>query len=376
MPHLRGKFSVNARGWVYAVLTLSVGVAAAVKGNNLLFAVFSVLLGVMGASALLTVLVARRMEVSRLLPEAIRAGEHFGVALRFRNGKRLLPAFCLRFEDRLTHEGRPASLQPTPVWLPLARPGERVRGTSWVAAHQRGWARLGPLAVTSEFTPGLFSYRTHIPVEDQVLVTPRMGVLNRRLINPYLAQADYADVAASMFTPGEEEFASLREYRPGDNLRRIHWKMSARMQNKLLVREFENARIRNAAVLLDTCVPNPGDARRRMRLERAVSFAATLAEELLAENYQVRFRAFGPDLMELHLPPRRGSMEELLGALALLKASRIHPLSDLIAEESGAGDEIYFLLKIGDEPLPAWEPLRRAVVMGPAEMRALMHLPS
>lgn len=368
----RGSFRVNARGWVYLVLTCSVAFAAGVKGNNLLFAVFSLLFALFIVSGALTILVARRMEVSRLLPEAVYAGELFAVGIRFRNRKRLWPAFCLKFEDRLTHEGRPAALQPTPVWLPFARPGERIRGTYYVTAHERGWARLGPFTVTSEFTPGLFTYRTVIPVEDTILVFPRPATLNRRVLNPFLAQVRYAEPVPAAFTRGDEEFGSLREYRPGDPPRRIHWKMSARLQDRLLVREFEDAKVRDAIVLLESFLPNPNDQRRRMRLERAITFAGALAESLLGEAYRIRFRSFAPDPVGLDLEPGRGSLDDLLHALALLKPTRVHMAGDLLAGEEGNEQAIYFLLRIGDEPLPPWEGMRRAIVIDASDMKGLM----
>lgn len=374
-PRRRGRrasLRVNARGWVYLLLMASVAVAALIKGNNLLVALFSVLAGVFVVCAFMTVVVARRMEIQRRLPEAVSVGEVFPVVARFRNLKRLWPAFCLKFQDRLTTRGRPAPLQPTPAWLPYARPGERVRGTYYATAQQRGWARLGPFTVTSEFTPGLFTYRTVLPVQDQVLVFPRPGTLGRDVINPFLARVQADEVRPTAFTTGEDEFSGLREYHVGDSPRRIDWKMSARVpQPDLLVREYEQARVRHAAILLETLCP-PGNARRPARLERAVSFAAALAARLLEDNHTVRFRAFGPDPVSLDLEPHRGSIDTLLHALALLRPSPIRTLGDLLAGEPGDGDEIFFLLRIGHDPLPDWEPLRRALVIDASEMRKLM----
>ncbi len=376
MPVAKGGFRVNPRGWIFLALTLSVAFAAGAKGNNLLFALFSLLAGILAASAILTVLVARKLEVSRILPEAVFAGETFTVGLRFRNAKRLIPAFCLRFEDRMTCEGRPSPVQPSPVWLPSARPGERVRGCCFAVAQQRGWAKLGPITLVSEFMPGLFTYRAVIPLEDRLLVFPRVGVLNRRVVNTCLARIDYSDVTPTAYLHGDEEFASVREYTPGDNLRRIHWKMSARLQGKLLVREFEDAQVRDAVVLLETFIPNPNDHRRRMRLERAVTFAATLVDALLAENYRVRFRAFTPGSTTLRLEPRRGARDELLYALAVLKPTSVHSIGDLLAGEEAGGRDVYFVLRIGDEPLPHWESIRRSVIVKPSDMRSMMHVPS
>jgi uncharacterized protein (DUF58 family) len=232
------------------------------------------------------------------------------------------------------------------------------------------------VVVTSEFSPGLFSYRRILRVTDRLLVYPRMGSLNRRFAHTLFARADESDRPSRSFEPGDEEFVGLREYRPGDSLRRIHWKMSSRLQGRLLVREYETARVKDALVLLDTFVAGAGEPRRRHRLERAVTFAATLVEALLAESYTVTFKAFAPELVSLDLEPRRGALEELLQALALLRPSRVHTLQDLGGETSVRPDLAVFLLRLGTDPLPAWEGRPRVAILDPGDMKKLMHLPT
>lgn len=373
----RGSFRINARGLVFLGLMGSVGLASAYKANNLLLAVFCVLLGLFSVSGLFTWLTLRRLRVSRLLPETAAVGEVFPVVLRIQNAKRLVPAVCVRFEDRLAHDGRPALLQPTPVWLPLAKPGGRVRATCYVTAHERGWARLGPLSASCEFPPGLFSARTWVGGEDRVLVTPPLARLHRRLVTGLLARADYSPLTAIDASPGEEEFAGLREYRPGDPARRIDWKRSARLPDRrLLVRDYEAPRARDATILLDTFLPNPNDQRRRARLERAVIFTAALADHLLSDQFVVRVRAYGPDPISLDLEPRRGAVDELLVALALLKPARSRGLADLLRAEPASEDRVCFALRIGDEPLPDEALSPRMLVLDPAEMKRLLHEPA
>ncbi|HEX7899400.1 MAG TPA: DUF58 domain-containing protein [Planctomycetota bacterium] len=376
-PRPKDSFRLNARGAVYLGLMTSVALASAFKGNNLLLAVFCVLFGLFVVSAVLTWLTARRLILTRAVPETASLGEVFPVVLRIHNAKKIAPAVCVRFEDRLTYEGRPALLQPTPVWLPLAKAGGRVRGTYYVTAHERGWAKLGPFSVASEFPPGLFSARTSAGGEDRFLVVPKLGSLNRRLVTSLLARADYSPLVSRDASPGDDEFAALREYRDGDPLRRVDWKMSARLPGgRLLVREYEAPRARDAMVFLDTFMPNPNDPRRRARLERAIVFAATLADHLLSEQFVVRFRAFGPDPVAIDLEPRRGSIDELLVALALVKPARSRQLAELLATENPSSDRVYFVLRIGEEPPPEWEAAPRTVSIDPSEMKRLLHEPA
>lgn len=369
----RGTFRINARGWIFLLLTGSVGLAAAAKGNNLLFALFAVLLGILLVCGFLTVAVARRVEIARLLPDAVFADEPFSIILRVRNAKRLWPVFCLRLEDRLTHQGRPASEAPGPVWIPLARPRERVRATAYAVAHERGWAALGPMTVVSEFTPGLFTWRAQVPVHDPLLVLPRRAVITRRVLNPFLSRVE-AEMSAVTCARGDEEFAGLREFRPGDPPRRIHWKSAGRVPGRLLVREYENPQVRDATILLDTYVPVAGDPRRGRRMERAISFAAALAQTLFSEHYTVRLRAFGPDPVDLALTSRLGALDELRAALAILQPSRVRTLADLVSQEEGAVDRVYFVLRIGRDPIPACDALPRSMVIDTLDMKALMEV--
>jgi uncharacterized protein (DUF58 family) len=294
------------------------------------------------------------------------------VGIRLRNLKRFWPVFCLRIQDHVGSSGRPVSLPPTPVWIPLAGPRKRIRTSCYATAPERGWARLGPFTVVSEFTPGLFTYRRVVPAVNRLLVYPRLGLLNRRFLDPLLAKVEYSDLAANEFERGHEEFAGLREFREGDSLRDIHWKMSARVPHRLLVREHDDPRVRDVAILLETHIPRPGDLRRRGRLERAIPFAATLADALAGEGYRVRFRAFGPGPVAVDLDPRARELDELLRELALLRSSRTHGLAELLAAEEAPRDEVLFLLRIGDEPIPQLEELTHAITLNAAEMKALM----
>jgi len=374
-PLPRGSFRMNGRGWVYLALAASVAFAAALKGNNLLFAIFCFLIAQFLVSAVLTVVVARRLDLTRILPTSAVAGEVFPVGVRLRNLKRFWPAFCIRIEDRIDTPGRAAPLPPTPVWIPIAGPRKRVRTKSYGSVPERGWARLGPFTVVSEFPPGLFEYRRTVPVVNRLLVYPRPGFLPRRLVDPLLARAEYTELAANDFERGQEEFAGLREYREGDSLRDIHWKMSSRLPGRLLVREREDPLVKDAVVFLETHVPKAAESRRRGRLERGVRFAASLADALLAQGYRVRFRAFAPDPIEVDLDPRARDLDRLLHELAILRPTRVHPAGDLLSIGDLPADAAVLLLRISEEPLPPRDEFQGAVVLSPAEMRSLLEEP-
>jgi uncharacterized protein (DUF58 family) len=78
-------------------------------------------------------------------------------------------------------------------------------------------------------------------------------------------------------------FHALREYAPGDDLRRVHWRSSAKA-GTLLVRQYHESRSRNAAVVVDDGAASYADAE---ELEIAISVAASLAIRALTDGFDV-----------------------------------------------------------------------------------------
>ena len=372
----RGSFRVTPRGWCFLAAAGAVGAAAWHQDNPRLAVLFAVIFGLFAASALLTVLVARNVTVDRRRPDDVAAGDPFEVRLRLRNGKGFWPAFALRLEDRLREEGLPDAPAAAPVWIPWAAPRRKVAGRCVLRPRRRGWADLGPVVLTSEFPPGLCSWRAELPGDDRILVTPRVGRLRRNPLDLRTARLASADVVSAATATGEEEFAGLRDYRPGDHPRRIHWRASARGDGRLRIREFDDARARRVRILLETFIPRPGDTARRGRLELAVTFAAALADALLAGRRRVDFQAFAPHPAALELEPRRGALAPLLRLLAGLRPSRTRRVEDLLAEIPGgaASAADLVVLRLDDGPPPA-AAARDALWLGPREMKELLVFP-
>jgi uncharacterized protein (DUF58 family) len=116
--------------------------------------------------------------------------------------------------------------------------------------------RRGPVAarsfvVETSDLAGMFRSRRPSPDAEVALVMPRFKALAGR---PLAIEIE-ANVAAPRAGSGTELFG-VREYRPGDSLRRIHWRSSAR-HGELVVREYEPPGIQTLGIF---CDPNPATA--------------------------------------------------------------------------------------------------------------------
>ena len=115
---------------------------------------------------------------------------------------------------------------------------------------------------------GLALGRIRTPLPDRLVVLPKRYRLPQVLL-PAQRLLQPGGHALSSSIGDSEEFLSLREYRPGDSLRRVHWKSFART-GEPVVKEYETEFFERHALILDTCAAGETEA-----FEEAVSIAAS-----------------------------------------------------------------------------------------------------
>ena len=152
---------------------------------------------------------------------------------------------------------------------PLA-PGESARAAYRIPTDRRGRFDLGPLRATVADPFGLASRARRVLGAEEVIIFPRV----HEIMSLPETGGDELDRdqprAHGRLDPGGE-FLALRDYEPGDDLRRVHWRSSARRQ-RLMVRQNEARRRTPVLVMLDVR-PNAHD---RLSFERAVEACASV----------------------------------------------------------------------------------------------------
>jgi uncharacterized protein (DUF58 family) len=149
-----------------------------------------------------------------------------------------------------------------PAWVTGEVGGEQVRFATGLVPRA-GWRRLkvlrelrrGPIgandwAIGTSDPFGFFAGRRRCPDSEVALVLPLFTSFSRR----WEAHEVEAMTAAPRAGSGNELFG-IREYRPGDSLRRIHWRSSAR-HGELVVREYEPPGVRPLRFVVDPAPPS------------------------------------------------------------------------------------------------------------------------
>lgn len=150
----------------------------------------------------------------------------------------------------------------------------------------RGTHRLGPASIVVEDVLGMF--RLTVTTDDGTRVT---GLPVVETVEPLALAASgiTRDGAGSSRSAGVGEIGAMaRVYAPGDDIRRVHWRASART-GRLMTREEEPAAGHGAVLVLDTSRREDLDPASRTALEdRLVSHCASVLEALGAHGWEVR----------------------------------------------------------------------------------------
>jgi uncharacterized protein (DUF58 family) len=191
------------------------------------------------------------------------------------------------------------AIVPTPLAvvggaLPASRhlsPDEPEEIAFGLACQHWGSFALGDVRVRATDTLALFTWEQRFVSEHRLRVYPRPETL-RRLVSPLSNQAAIGSEVARVKGDGLE-FADLRPFVPGDRLRAVNWRASAR-RTELVVNERHPERNADVVVFLDTFV----DARRldASILDRAVRATSTLATHYLERRDRVGLVALGGTL--------------------------------------------------------------------------------
>jgi len=259
--------------------------AAAINTRvNLMCGVVGLMVSVLIVSVLFSRSV-QRIAVSRWVAGGVYAGDEVTVRLHLKNTRRRMTAFSVVAQDHV--EG------PVGVNVPAATALQLRAGTAQCIVYRcvfprRGVYRFTHVVLKSRFPFGLFEMQFEVPVENELVVYPAIGSI-RRL--PAGNANDLGQIMLRMNRAGQDEFSHLRDYRPDDNPRRIHWRTSARL-GKLHVMEFRGLPARTAEILFDPTVRSDSDEA-AADFEKAARFAATISDYLAMHDYSLRFSVDG-----------------------------------------------------------------------------------
>ncbi|MDQ3353804.1 MAG: DUF58 domain-containing protein [Actinomycetota bacterium] len=345
----------------HGVLATTVAVGLVVAGR--LFGIFELFLLGAGGAALVVAAVAAtgltrlRLDVSReLRPDRLHAGAPGLVELRVTNGgSRRTPLLHLR--DAVGDLGRVASV----VLSPMA-PGEQVAAVYSLPTDRRGHLAVGPLEVRVCDPFGLAALSTPAAPITTLTVWPAVEDV---LAPPSVAGHHHDGGDPAGLAINGEELYGLRPYVDGDDLRRVHWRASAK-RDELVVRQDERPGQGQVNVVLDVGTgAYVGDT-----FERAVSAAASLVVASTRRGLQARLvttagydSGFGGAVgsMAVGRGPTPDHIDAILEHLAVVEERSLGHLATLVGAvdrpQGGPGGPVVVLTGSSPSRRPGVSPL-------------------
>ena len=314
-----------ARAGTVALVGLLLLFAGATAQAGWLFVLAAGVLGAVAASLLSRPRLGRA-RIERIVPVRLRVGDEVAVRIRISTPGAGLPT--LRVEDAM------GAFEPVAlVCRELAR-GEEAVAATVRQARRRGVYEGGPVHLLTTAPLGLVRSRCTLEVPSAVTVVPRavdlvgFPALGGAAASSYQGAFQGARVGAGI------DYIGVRDYRPGDALRAVHWRSVART-GRLIVREFEDEeRARVALVMSGPDAGDPPDS----AFEALVSAAASIARLAASSGHQV----------DLVRPDAHLWDADVLGGLEWLAAARpadapLMPLVERAVARTGPGGTVVLL---------------------------------
>ncbi len=296
---------------LFVVFTIIIsGVLGIDTTRNTIYQIFCFALFLLLISVIWSLFFKVRCEVKRKLPQFVTVGESFRYKVEIENKKK-------KFEKDLSIFENPKDPRPTLDELMKSREPDEEKRNIWdrktlyyrwlwlIRQNQKAWFReikipdIAPgntIGVDIELTPNnrgyiyfngviisrpdpfkLFMAFRRLECKQKLLVLPKRYNLPHFDL-PGNRKYNSGGVALASAIGNSNEFVSLREYRPGDSVRNIHWKSWAKTGD-LIIKEFQDEYFTRHALILDTFHEHPHSRLFEEAVSVASSFACSLETE-------------------------------------------------------------------------------------------------
>ncbi|MFN2462421.1 MAG: DUF58 domain-containing protein [Candidatus Dormibacteria bacterium] len=304
-----------------AVVIAGWGLARLTGGRTLYLLVYALA----GAVAVAIVVARQRrpLEADRSeLPLRAREGQRLQLSLNLR-ARRRLSGFVV--EEKLHPHLGPAMRLP----VGSISPGHPVDHTYTVSPRVRGVYAIGPLVAEWSDPFGLAQGEQLLAPPTQLIVHPSTEQVFDRPLSRKWEDPPIRPPQTKPW-PSGFEFYGMRDYVPGDDLRRVVWRAVART-GRMLVREYEQGITDQVTVILDTDRAWHSEGEPSQTFESAVHAAASFGARHIKDGFSVSLESNGRQLAASLRGPR--ARIAYLDELAAVRREKT-PLVDAIRRVS------------------------------------------
>jgi len=368
---------VTPAGALIATAGLAAGLVGVDTRLSLAHLVFAVGWGLLLVGFLFRGRLTPALEITRHLPRFVTVGKTVRYAVTLRNASPR-PLAGLELEERL-HQPypEPAAFARRrtrasnwfdravgyPDWVdwlqrlrgvavsgarvPALRPGQAAEVTLTLEPLHRGVAFFEGVSIARRDPLGLWRALFDAPAAQALVVLPRIHPVEWP-VHGGSRQFQPGGISQASRVGDSEEFRSLRDYRPGDPLRKIHWRSWART-GRPVVREHQEEYFTRHALVLDTAAAATMDE----AFEAAVSIAASFAVARRGADSLLDLVFVGGEAHRITVGRGLGTADALLRVLAAVTPSPPGSFAQLarsVTAHAASISSAILVLQAWDEP--------------------------
>jgi len=191
----------------------------------------------------------------------------------------------------------------------------------------RGTKVLGPINVRSVDSFGFFYKEWKVDKKLRVHILPRTEDLNKVNVRPSYTRNWLGNIQSQSIGIGSE-FYALREYVPGDEIRKINWKATARYLNPI-TNEFEGEKSGDVVLIVDGYKKGNVGTMRNNTTKASIKAAASLATSILSDRNRVGLIVLGETLEWIYPRSGRDQLYKILSNLSNLKEGGMWKMEDM-----------------------------------------------
>jgi uncharacterized protein (DUF58 family) len=330
---------VSREGKRFFLAALLTGIAAFNTGNNLIYLIFCMMLAIIAISIIILRINMRGLQLKVFQSGPLFAKTPANLEVSVSNEKSRIPSYSIKVLMPEKISGK--------AYFPKILPGSDVSESISVVFRRRGVYGYGEFLIESSFPFIFFSKRILCSIPSQVVVYPEIKE-TEKIVQEIMKDGSSPDI---LWAGKGDEFSLIREFRDGDDRRRIHWKASAKTST-LMVTEYAAEEARKLTVILDNLMPRDHTA-----FENSVSFAASVSDRFLNEGCYVRL------LTCRKVIPFGSGKDQLYKILDVLAA--ISPQNSWecpFSAETAPEGFVILILNSGDSPLNRFAPVSDMVI--------------
>jgi uncharacterized protein (DUF58 family) len=175
---------------------------------------------------------------------------------------------------------------------------------------------------------GLFELESQIPAPGDIRVFPTPIQIRPVTPKPRYTLHAAGPIPARLAGAGID-FWGIREYRPGDSLRRLNWRLAARRTRKLFTNEYEREEIADYGLIIDARKFSSADKLEEELFEYSISAAAALSENYLKTGNRLSLLIFGDSIVSVYPGYGKHQLNKVQAALARARLGTNFPFTYL-----------------------------------------------